>query len=103
MGGSGFSGMSREDMTPQATSLKAQELCHAKGTLAPAPQAMTHPGQGMDLSKELDEAMRNALQYIFAYSVIWGLGGNLDRCGGGQRQVWEVRGPGHTAVVTQQM
>ena len=42
-------------------------------------QATTHPRNGLDLSGELDEPKRYSLQYIFAYSAIWGLGGNLDR------------------------
>ena len=32
----------------------------------------------MDLSGALDDQKRHALQYIFAYSAVWGLGGNLD-------------------------
>ena len=42
-------------------------------------QATTHPRHGMDLTGELDENKRYSLQYIFAYSAIWGIGGNVDR------------------------
>ena len=42
-------------------------------------QALTLPNKGVHLGHpELDEPTKIGLQYIFAFSLIWGLGGNLD-------------------------
>ena len=42
------------------------------------PQSVTTTPENLDLHAPLDDGTRIALQYVFAYSAIWGLGGNLD-------------------------
>ncbi len=51
-------------------------------TLFPSPfpqQAALHPRNGLDLAQPLDDQSRISIQYAFAYSAVWGLGGNLAR------------------------
>ena len=40
-------------------------------------QALTHPSKGLVLSGNVDDTTRNSLQYVFAFSAVWGIGGNM--------------------------
>ncbi len=45
----------------------------------PRVQAVSHPRNGLVLIGEIDEGTKLAVQLIFAYSAIWGIGGNIER------------------------
>ncbi|KAJ9522810.1 hypothetical protein QJQ45_019798, partial [Haematococcus lacustris] len=49
--------------------------------------ALSHPGSGLVLSGELDESTKLALQYVFAFSLTWGLGGALE---GSSWDAWDM-------------